>query len=65
MFHPPYVAQDGKESACSVRDLMITGLGRSPGETNGYHSSILLENSMDRKICQAIYNLESQRVRHN
>ena len=28
---------DGKESACSARDLgSIPGLGRSPGEGNGY-----------------------------
>ena len=28
---------DGKESACSVGDLgLIPGLGRSPGEENGY-----------------------------
>ena len=33
---------DGKESACNIRDLgLITGLGRSSGEMNGYHSSIL------------------------
>ena len=33
---------DGKESACNVGDLgSIPGLGRSPGEGNGYHSSIL------------------------
>ena len=41
---------DGKESTCSVGDLsLIPGLGRSPGEGNGYspqYSS--LENSMDR-----------------
>ena len=31
-----------KESACSVRDLgSIAGLGRSPGEGKGTHSSIL------------------------
>ena len=39
----------GKESACNVGDLgSIPGLGRSPGERNGYplqYSS--LENSMD------------------
>ena len=39
----------GKESACSVGDLgSIPGLGRSPGEGNGYpllYSG--LENSMD------------------
>ena len=33
---------DGKESACNVGDLgSIPGLGRSPGEGKGYHSSIL------------------------
>ena len=32
----------GKESACSVGDLgSVPGLGRSPGEGKGYHSSIL------------------------
>ena len=39
----------GKESACNMGDLgSIPGLGRSPGEGNGYplqYSS--LENSMD------------------
>ena len=39
----------GKESACNVEDLnSIPGLGRSPGEGNGYtlwYSG--LENSMD------------------
>ena len=41
---------DGKESACSAGDLgLIPGLGRSPGEENGYilQCSCLL-NSMDR-----------------
>ena len=41
---------DGKESACNTRDLdLILGLGKSPGEGNGYpiHCSCL-ENSMDR-----------------
>ena len=33
---------DGKESTCNVGDLgSIPGLGRSPGEGNGNHSSIL------------------------
>ena len=33
---------DGKESACNVGDQSsIPGLGRSPGEGNGNHSSIL------------------------
>ena len=39
----------GKESACSVGDLdLILGLGRSPGEGNGYPLQYSgLENSMD------------------
>ena len=43
---------DGKESACNAGDLgSIPGLGKSPGEGNGYpllHSC--LENSMDREV---------------
>ena len=45
---------DGKESACSSGDLgwedlsLIPGLGRSPGEGNGYPLEYFdLENSMD------------------
>ena len=39
----------GKESACNVGDLdLIPGLGRSPGEGNGYQLQYSgLENSMD------------------
>ena len=39
----------GKESACSAGDLgLIPGLGRSPGEGNGYSLQYSgLENSMD------------------
>ena len=39
----------GKESACNVGDLaLIAGLGRSPGEGNGYPLQYSgLENSMD------------------
>ena len=33
---------DSKESACSARDVgSISGSERSPGEGNGYHSSVL------------------------
>ena len=46
---------EGKESACKAGDLdLIPGLGRSPGEGNGYppqYSS--LENSTDRGAWQA------------
>ena len=40
----------GKESACNARDLgSIPGLGRSPGEGNGYPLQYsCLENPMDR-----------------
>ena len=40
---------DGKESACIAGDLnLISGLGRSPGEGNGYPLQYSgLENSMD------------------
>ena len=40
---------DGKESACSVRDPgSVPGLGRTPGEGNGYPLQYSdLENSMD------------------
>ena len=46
---------DGKESACSVGDLgLIPGLGRSPGEENGYPLQYsCLENSMDTGAWQA------------
>ena len=39
----------GKDSACNVGDLgSIPGLGRSPGEGNGYPLQYSgLENSMD------------------
>ena len=46
------VGSAGKESTCKVRDPgSIPGLGRSPGEGEGYplHSSGL-ENSMDYKV---------------
>ena len=41
---------DGKVSVCNVGDLgLIPGLGRYPGEGNGYPLQYsCLENSMDR-----------------
>ena len=41
---------DNKESACNAGDLgSIPGLGRSPGEGNGYPLQYsYLENSMDK-----------------
>ena len=44
---------DGKESACNAGDLgLIPGLGRFPGERNGYPFQYsCLENPMDRGVC--------------
>ena len=41
---------DGKESACNARDLGLTpGLGRFPGEENGYSLQyICVENPLDK-----------------
>ena len=46
---------DGKESACIAGDLnLISGLGRSPGEGNGYPLQYShLEKSRDRAAWQA------------
>ena len=48
----PLYTSTGKESACSAGDLgLIPGLGRSPGEGNGYPLQYSgLENSMDCKV---------------
>ena len=48
-------SSDGEESACSAGDLgLIPGLGRSPGEGNGYSFQYsCLENFMDRGAWQA------------
>ena len=45
----------GKESSCSAGDPgLFPGLGRSPGEGNGYPLQYSgLENSMDRGLWQA------------
>ena len=49
---------DGKESACNVGDPdSIPGLGRSPGEGNGYPLQYsCLENPMDRERSLAGYS---------
>ena len=46
---------DGKESACNAGDLgLIFGLGRPPGEGNGYPLQCsFLENSKDRGVWHA------------
>ena len=50
-----YAGSDGKESAFNAGDLAsIPGLGRSPGEDNGYpFQYCCLENSMDRGVLWA------------
>ena len=54
-FAPPG-GSDNKESACNAEDLAsIPGLGRSPGEGNGYPLQYSgLEKSMDRGAWKAI-----------
>ena len=44
----------GKESPCNAEDpSLVPGLGRSPGEGNGYPLQYsCLENSMDREAWQ-------------
>ena len=55
LFEPVSGGSDGKESACNAGDLGSgPGLGRSPGEENGYPFQYsCLENSMDRGAWQA------------
>ena len=57
----------GKESVCSVGDSgSIPGLGRSPGEENGYPIQYSdLEKSMDRGAWQARQSMGSQKVGHS
>ena len=45
---------DSKESSCNVKDLGATpGLGRAPGEGNGYPLQYFCQNSMDRGAWRA------------
>ena len=56
---------DGKESACNARDAgLIPGLGRSPGEGNGYPLQYsCLENPMGRGAWwAAIYGVAQSRT---
>ena len=48
-------SSEGKESACNAGDWgLIPGLGKSPGEGNGYpYQYSCLENSMDRRAWPA------------
>ena len=60
--HVCYGDSDGKESACTARDLgSIPGLGRSPGGGNGYPFQYsCLENPMDRGTLWAIVHRVSE-----
>ena len=59
-------SSDGKESACNAGDPgLIPGLGRPPGEGNGYPFQYsCLENPRDRGAWQAIV-YEVTRVGHD
>ena len=59
-------SSDGKESAFNIEDPgLIPGLGRSPGEGNGYPLQYsCLENYMDRGSWWATA-MGSQSIRHN
>ena len=55
----------GKESACSVRDpVLIPVSGRSPGEGNATHSSILVWKIPWTKEPGRLQSMGSQRVGH-
>ena len=57
---------DGKVSACSVGDLgLILGLGRSPREGNGNHSSTLAWRITWTEEPGRLQSMELQRVRHD
>ena len=53
--HSLTLSSDGKESSCNAGDTgLISSLGRSPGEGNGYPLQYsCLENPMDRGAWQA------------
>ena len=62
------VGSDGKESLCNVGDPgSIPGLGRSPGEENGYlFQYSCLENSMDRGAWQVtVHGVAKSRTQLN
>ena len=56
----------GKESACSAGDPGLTpGLGRSPGEGNGNHSSVLAWKIPWTEEPGVLQSTELQRVGHD
>ena len=59
-------SSDSKESACNTGDTgSILGLGRSPGEGNGYHSSILSWRIPWTEEPGGLQSMESERVGHD
>ena len=61
-----YIGSDGKESAHNVGDPgSIPGLGGSPGEGNGTHSSILAWRIPRTEEPGGLQSTGSQRVRHD
>ena len=56
----------GKESACNAGDMgSIPVLGRSPGEGNGDHSSILTQRVAWTEEPGGLQSMVLQRVAHN
>jgi len=55
-----------KESPCNVADPgSVPGWGRSSGEVNGYHSSILAWKILRTEEPGGLQLMGSQRVKHN
>ena len=59
-------SSDGKESACNLGHLgSILGSGKSPGDGNGTHSSILAWRIPGTEEHGGLESVGSQRVRHD
>ena len=59
-------ASEGKECACNAGDLgLIPGLGRSPGQRNGYPSNILAWRIPLTEEPGGLQSMWLQRVKHN
>ena len=57
---------EGKESACNAEELgLIPGSGRSAGEGNATHSSILAWRTPCTEKPGGLQAMELQRVRHD
>ena len=61
-----FMAADAKESACNIGDLgSIPGLGRSPGEGNATHSSVLAWRIPGMREPAGLPSMGWQRVGHD